>query len=193
MPVFAIPVGSHDPEILSETKSVLERMAEVVPQLLQSRRQRKFDAIVEALTADVNISSTRLIEAEMKASAMTKVLQNGDLVPAAEVARLAGYSGSNPSSQPNRWKKAGQIFAVQHKGLDYYPLYALDPRNGYKPYPVVAKVLEILKDRDAWGGAFWFASLNGYLGGKRPQDLLATHPDKVIAAAEDEALGLQDG
>jgi hypothetical protein len=193
MPIFAIPVMSHDPEILRETRSVLERAAEVVPQLLQTRRQQKFDAIVEALTADVSISSTRLIEAEMKASAMTKVLQNGDLIPAAEVARLAGYSGSNPSSQPNRWKKAGQIFAVPHKGLDYYPLYALDPRNGYKPYPVVGRVLEILKDRDAWGAAFWFASLNSYLGAKRPQDLIAARPEKVIEAAEDEALGLQHG
>jgi hypothetical protein len=141
----------------------------------------------------MNLSPTRLIEAEMKASAITQILQSGDLITASQVARLAGYSATNPSSQPNRWKKAGLLFAVQHKGTDYYPLYALDPRNSYKPYPAVASVISTLKDKDPWGLAFWFASLNGYLGGKRPQDLLATHPDRILLAAEDEAAGLQHG
>jgi hypothetical protein len=193
MPIFAIPVVCPDPELLQETHAVLKRVAEVVPHLLQSRLDDKFEAVVEALTPDMNLSPTRLIEAEMKASAITQVLRSGDLVTASQVARLAGYSSSNPSSQPNRWKKAGLLFAVQHKGADYYPLYALDPQNGYKPYPVVASVLSILKERDAWGLAFWFAGINGYLGGKRPQDLIATDPAKVALAAEDEALGLQHG
>ncbi len=193
MPIFAIPVHSPDPEILQETKAVLERVAEVVPHLLESRRDDRFNAVVEALTPDINLSPTRLIEAEMKAAAITKILESGDLVTAADIARLAGYSSSNPSSQPNRWKKAGLFFAVPHKGADYFPLYALDPQNGYKPYPVVSKVLSALKNKDAWGNAFWFASLNGYLGGKRPQDLLATDPERVLGAAEDEAVGLQHG
>ena len=38
-----------------------------------------------------------------------------------------------------------------------------------------------------------FQSVNGFLGGKRPQDLLATDPDRVIAAARDEVLGVLHG
>ena len=34
--------------------------------------------------------------------------------------------------------------------------------------------------------ATWFLADNSYLGGQRPQDLLATAPARVIAAAQDE-------
>ena len=193
MPIFPIPVHSPDPQIAQETRTVLEQMAEVVPKLLETRRNEKFNAIVEALTPDIHLSPARLIEAEMRAAAITRVLGSGDLVTASDVARLAGYSANNPSSQPNRWKKSGMIFAVPHKGTDYYPLYALDPGDGYKPYAAIATVISTLKSKDAWGLAFWFASLNGYLGGKRPQDLIATDPEQVLRAAEDEAAGLNHG
>jgi hypothetical protein len=36
--------------------------------------------------------------------------------------------------------------------------------------------------------AYWFRSENSFLGGNRPQDLLASAPDRVIAAAVDEIL-----
>jgi len=58
----------------------------------------------------------------------------------------------------------------------------------------VADVIGILAGhKDGWGMAYWFQSVNGFLGGKRPQDLLATDPDRVIAAARDEVLGVLHG
>ena len=44
-----------------------------------------------------------------------------------------------------------------------------------------------------WGLAYWFASANSLLGGKRPQDVLATSPDRVLAAAADEMAGIAHG
>ena len=41
--------------------------------------------------------------------------------------------------------------------------------------------------------AYWFRSDNSFLGGKRPQDLLASAPDQVIAAALDEIHGIVHG
>jgi hypothetical protein len=41
--------------------------------------------------------------------------------------------------------------------------------------------------------AFWFAGLSSYLDDRRPQDLLASDPDLVIAAAKDEVEGVQHG
>jgi len=36
-----------------------------------------------------------------------------------------------------------------------------------------ARVLSVFRGRkDEWGLAYWFASVNSFLGGKRPQDLL---------------------
>ena len=49
----------------------------------------------------------------------------------------------NPSAQPNNWKKDGAIFAIQHKGNDYFPIYALDAEENYRPYKAFAEVLLI--------------------------------------------------
>lgn len=47
--------------------------------------------------------------------------------------------------------------------------------------------------KDGWGLAYWFRSDNSFLGGKRPQDLLASDPERVIAAAEDEVQEVAHG
>ena len=76
---------------------------------------------------------------------------------------------------------------IRHRRSDYFPGYSLDPHAGYRPLKPVAVVLKILSgSKDDWALAYWFASDNSFLGGKRPQDLLAEHPERVIAAAEDE-------
>jgi hypothetical protein len=62
----------------------------------------------------------------MFAQAMKGILESGDFARAADIAEVAHFSMRNPSSQPNRWKKAGLIFAVPYKGGDLYPFYALD-------------------------------------------------------------------
>jgi len=41
--------------------------------------------------------------------------------------------------------------------------------------------------------AYWFMSSNSFLGGKRPQDLLMSAPEKVIAAAQDEVQAVAHG
>jgi hypothetical protein len=43
---------------------------------------------------------------------------------------------------------------------------------------------------DGWSLAFCFQSVNSFLGGKRPMDVLAEKPDEVIAAAADESMGI---
>lgn len=183
-----------DPKTAEATVSVLKQVAELVPTLLEKRRVQKWDALVEALTPDVVLSPTKVIEAEMKSAAMTQILMSQDFVTAADIARLGKFSAKNPSSQPNRWKRMGQIFAVHHRGSDYYPLYALDPADGYRPRTIVADVLRLFADsKDSWGLAFWFGSVNSYLGGRRPQDVLTAAPESLLRAARAEAEGLQHG
>lgn len=87
-----------------------------------------------------------------------------------------------------------QIFAISHNGVDYFPLYALDPVKGYRPREALKAILGIFGDsRDAWQLASWFLAVNGRLGGRRPQDLLETDPDAVIEAARKAIVGLQHG
>jgi hypothetical protein len=47
-----------------------------------------------------------------------------------------------------------------YKGVDLYPLYALELKNGSKPLPIMKEVLQVLADKDNWQKAFWFGSVN---------------------------------
>lgn len=169
-------------------------IAPLVRTILERRQKEVMDAILEALVPEVPPPQHMLIEARMTAQARKQVLDNGDWLTAAQVADVAGFSTSNPSAQPNKWKKAGLIFAIRHRGIDYFPGYGLDPAAGYRPVRALAKILKAFDGRkDDWGLAYWFASLNSFLGGRRPQDLLSTDPDQVVAAAEDELAGVAHG
>lgn len=122
------------------------------------------------------------------------MIESGHWATAADISKLAGYSLSNPSAQPNRWKKQAAIFAIKFNGTDYYPTFALDKDADYRPYKAMADIIAIFKGhKSEWGMAFWFQSVNSYLGGKRPQDLLASEPERVIEAALDEIQGVLHG
>jgi hypothetical protein len=70
----------------------------------------------------------------------------------------------------------------------------LDPAAGYRPLKALAPVLhEFGTSKSGWGLGYWFAGVNSFLGGRRPLDLLATHPALVLAAAEDEMAGVEHG
>jgi len=135
-----------------------------------------------------------VVQTRMMADARAKLLRSGDFLPAGEIAKLAGYSEKNPGAQPNRWKRDRAIFTIRDKGVDYFPLYALNPDEDYGPYNAVAEVLRVFADSlTGWGTAFWFAGLNSFLDDRRPQDLLAGDPALVIAAAKDEVEGIRHG
>jgi hypothetical protein len=173
---------------------MIRRVTEFYPQLMRQRQHEAIDKIVSALLPEVAIPDAALAQARMMVDAKSAILNSGDLLPAGEIAKLAGYSANNPSAQPNKWKRDGAIFAIHHKGADYFPIYALNPDENYRPYKAVADILRVFGDtKDSWGLAFWFAGLNSFLDDQRPQDLLAADPERVIAAAKDEVEGVQHG
>lgn len=169
-------------------------LAPLVRSIVERRQDEAFRSIVEALVPEVAPPQHKLVEARMTAESRKAVLESGDWLTAAQIAEMAGFSSTNPSAQPNKWKKDKQIFAVRHRGVDYFPGYAVDPSTDYRPAKGLAKVLAVLRGRkDDWGLAYWFASVNSFLGGKRPQDLLIDQPARVVAAAEDEVAGVLHG
>ena len=135
-----------------------------------------------------------LKETAMLIRARKAVLANGDWLTAAEVAQLAGLSTRNPSAQPNKWKRQGQIFTIYHGGVNYFPGYGLDCATGFRPVKALARVIDTFAEyKDGWGMAYWLHSVNSFLGGNRPQDLLATIPERVIEAALDEVQEVAHG
>jgi len=176
---------------LAET---VANLAPLVRTIIERRQDDALHSIIEALVPEVPPPQHKLVEARMTAESRKAVLESGDWLTAAQIAGIAGFSASNPSAQPNKWKKDGQIFAVRHRGVDYFPGYALGPSTDYRPARGLARVLGVFRGRkDDWGLAYWFASINSFLGGKRPQDLLIDQPDRVVAAAEDEVAGVLHG
>ncbi|ACO33362.1 hypothetical protein [Acidobacterium capsulatum] len=185
---------TDDDEQSAVLEDVVRKTAKFLPHIVRQRQQESLERIVGALLPDIAIPDAALAQARMLVDAKATILRSGDFLPAGEIAKLAGYSDKNPSAQPNKWKKDGTIFAIRHKGVDYFPLYALDPDENYRPYKAVAKVLHVLgAAKTGWETAFWFAGLNSFLDDRRPQDLLASDPDNVIAAAKDEVEGVQHG
>ena len=190
--VLAFVAEGEDPLVRAKFQ-VLKSISQVIDTIVQDRSKQKWNAIVEALTPDVPLSTNKLTEAAMLADAMRTILESHDFVRAQDIARIAHFSDKNPSSQPNRWKRAGRIFAIPYKGVDLYPSYALDWTEGAKPLPVLARILNLFADKDDWQKAFWFGSLNSYLKNRMPKDLLKSHPEDVLRAAEIETAGVQHG
>ncbi len=192
----ALVFVSHSRGGDERTKTVFEalkRASELIDVLIDKRRENSWEALIDALTPDVPLTSNKVIEAKMLAQAMKGILESDDFARAADIAEVAQFSMSNPSSQPNRWKKAGLIFAVPFKGVDLYPLYALDLKEGAKPLPIMEKILRVLADKNDWQKAFWFGSVNTYLRNKMPKQLLKSKPQEVLRAAEIETSGVQHG
>lgn len=191
---LAFVLQGADEDEVRQKFAVLKQIAGLLDETMETRRSQKWNALVEALTPDVPLSPTKFTEAIMMGAARAAILQSGDFVPASAIAKAAHFSARNPSSQPNRWKRRRQIFAVSHKGIDLYPVFALDQRSGFRPLPVVAEILRIFENQqDGWETAFWFESLNSYLKDRKPKDLLISDPESVLRAAETEATGVQHG
>lgn len=137
---------------------------------------------------------TSLREAEMEARARRAVMESGDWLTVDEILQLPGVSPRSGCAQPDQWKQQGKIFTINDHGTEYYPAFGLEKEAGYQPYRVMSKIIDVFKDdKGGWGMAVWFQSVNSYLGGLKPQDLIATDPDLVIEAALDEVQGVMHG
>jgi hypothetical protein len=114
--------------------------------------------------------ANELKEAAMLARARTAVIESGEWLTAAQVAEMAQFSSSNPSAQPNKWKRDGFIFAIRHNGIDYFPSYALDPHTGYRPRKSMSEIIKTLgAAKDGWGLSYWFMSDNSFLDTEKDQ------------------------
>ena len=162
--------------------------------LLERHDKESLQRLAEVLMPRTPPSPRLLKEAAMLVQARKAVLESGDWLTAAEIAHLAGLSTRNPSAQPNKWKKQGLVFSIHHVGVDYFPSYGLDRDASFRPVKSLAKIIAAFSShKDGWGMAYWFRSDNSLLGGKRPQDLLASAPERVLEAALDEVQAIAHG
>ncbi|HBE9081196.1 TPA: hypothetical protein KNG91_001704 [Serratia fonticola] len=192
--VIVVPLERSNARHADLMAHTLANIVSFIDLTLRGQSEQMIKALVDALVPKVPPTPSLLKEAAMVARSRNAVLESADWLTAAQVAELAGLSASNPSTQPNKWKRQKQIFAITHNGVDYFPGYGLDPDTGYRPRKALKPVLDVFGEhKDGWGLAYWFLSANSFLGGKRPQDVLASEPERVIAAAEDEIKEINHG
>ena len=185
--VVAIELKPGQQHLEPTLLKALELLMTVLDENFTKAQEDQVRRIGDLLTESLEISQTAIIEGRMRADAIRRLLEDGAWLTAGQIAERGGYSKSNPAEPASRWKREGRIFAVSFKGQDLYAAYQFDP--SLQPRPVIAEVLGLFKHkRDTWKTAAWFASVNGWLRSRRPQDCL-DEPALVLAAAQQEVVG----
>ena len=174
-------------DLATEGREILA-YAGVLENLVSERR--RFERMVEAMMPDAPLPTPpAVLQARRNAAAREELISEFGLLSSADVASLAGSRAKNKASLAHRWKQEGRIFSVPYEGSVQFPAFQFD-REG-RPHKAVAGVLRALGAKiSEWGLGLWFTADNGWLGDKRPVDLLASEPDRVVDAAEREATEL---
>lgn len=131
---------------------------------------------------------------EMTVRAQAAVFSSCRWFAVSELSQLHGCELEIMANLLSAWKAELMLFSVEHSSIDYYPSYAFDKESVCTPAKELRLVLRAFEGRrSGWDVAYWFASVNGYLGGQRPQDLLKAEPGRVLAAAKDNLIGIRHG
>jgi hypothetical protein len=166
----------------SAVRSFLETIVRVSATLDESRLESAISKLAEVLLPDERVDARGVLASdnlELRDRFIAQVPQ----LTSTEIGTQAGLKAKNPYATAARWKKAGDIFSVQHRGKEFFPAFQF--REG-RPHPAVKRILAALLSRlSPWQRAFWFVSTNGWLGDKAPADVL-DDAQAVVAAAERE-------
>ena len=166
----------------SAVRAFLEKVVRVSATLDESRLESAIAKLAEVLLPD-ELSDARGALASDNLELRDRFIAEVAQLTSTEIGAQAGLKTKNLYATAARWKKAGDIFSVQHRGKEYFPAFQF--RDG-RPHPTVKKALVALPPRlTPWQRAFWFVSTNGWLGDKAPVDRL-DDPQGVVAAAERE-------
>ena len=129
-----------------------------------------------------------MLQARRNAEARNALLQEFGALRSSDVAELAGSRAANRAALANRWRAEQRLVAVPFGDELLYPGFQFTSEG--KPHPAVGAALQALRstaDVSDWQAALWFVGPNGWLGGRRPVDLLDGEPDTVVDAARREA------
>ena len=140
--------------------------------------------LVQRMTPDIGVpSESEVRQAQRNAAARTALLREFG-------ARTSEQIGEEHSRARNRhalaarWRKEGRMFGVPYHGRMVYPAFQFDATSG-ELRPAVKAVLSALPvgRMSQWEVALWWTAANGWLGGRRPVDLLDDDPETIVGAA----------
>jgi hypothetical protein len=174
-------------EIIEEGRLILA-FAQVIDSY--ARQRRDTERLIQAMLPEgPPPTPPAVLQARRNAEAREELISAFGLLSSSDIASRAGSKAKNKAALANRWKQEGRIFSVPHHGTASYPAFQFDDEG--QPLPVIASILSSVgRQSGGWELALWFIAANGWLGGRRPVDLLRSEPETVARAAEREAEGL---
>jgi hypothetical protein len=171
--------------ITADDASLLEDAVTLTRRLYQSKVRNR-QLLQHFLAPAEEPSAAEISQLRRNAEARRAFLAEFGALTSKQVAEMAGSRASNRAALANRWKAQGRIFAVEAGGQHLFPAFQFSEDG--QPRPVIAEVLASFgPTASGWQTALWFTGANGWLGGKRPVDLLEPAPEAVAAAARREA------
>jgi Protein of unknown function (DUF2384) len=178
--------------LLGEGGRDAEALAEVLAAATDAwaARGRDLGQLIEALTLEQPELPTpaTVLQARRNVEARNALLSEFGALRSSEIAELAGSRAANRAALANRWRAEQRLVAVPVGDELLYPGFQFTSEG--KPHPAVGAALATLRSSaevSDWQAALWFAGPNGWLGGRRPVDLLDAEPDAVADAARREA------
>lgn len=153
------------------------------------RRRGSYREVLQALAPKERgpLSAASVLQARRNAEARSELLEEFPALTSGEVADGARSRARNRASLANRWREERKVFAVRVGDQHLYPAFQFGEDG--RPLPAIGMALEQLGRANLtdWQTALWFTSSTGWLGGRRPVDLLNDEPAAVVSAAEREA------
>lgn len=164
---------------------LLERVFRLLPALIDKSRNEALDEyiseLVEVLVRKEEMAKFDRDIADDNALLRANYLTHTTTLTAEDIHVASGLKTKNRSEPASRWTREGKIFALKHQNVNRYPAFQF---KDARPRPVIAAILERLPhDYSPWERAFWFASSNGWLDNRAPQDCLGEE-DALLSAAE---------
>ena len=169
----------RDADLFATAKRLILQKADTLRTAAQEDRITK---LVEALIVGEPRSAIMAeIEAD-NAALRARYLSTIASYSAADLHRLAGSRAANKSALAGGWKDNGRVFAVPFQGVDRFPAFQF---SDGQPRAVIKTVLAALPAQmSPWQIALWFASNNGWMDGRAPQDSLDQTEALTYAAAQ---------
>ena len=165
---------------------LFKQVFRLLPTLLERSRTGALDKYISELV-EVLVRKEEMAEFDCDIAVDNALLRAKYLVQtvtltAEDIHVASGLKTRNRSEPASRWTREGKIFALKHQNINRYPAFQF---KDARPRPVIASILQSLPhDYSSWERAFWFASSNGWLDNRVPQDCLADEKALLIAAAK---------
>ena len=106
----------------SAVRAFLEKVLRVSATLDQTRLESAIGKLAEVLLPD-ELADARGALASDNLELRDRFIGEVPQLTSAEIGAQAGLRTKNPYATAARWKKAGEIFSVQHRGKEYFPAF----------------------------------------------------------------------